>query len=261
MYTHQEKSSISYCFATSCNFSKVKSCTRLTLSGKELDDNIGLYYFGARYYDADLGIFISVDLMREFFDGYSYTGGNPGTLIDPDGMREVPSDFVGPLLQEDWRAGPLPNLDIQAAFNWIDAHPDLVSISESALMGQATFDFLNKTPTAFGTGIHGYMAKGFHKVGFYENNWNRAVNVGISPVYSNGMVRPQWNSYLKKPTNTNYIRIHNADIWAVLPKAEYLATNCFFCYERVERALVGAAYITEKSTGLNGGPMNHHTGN
>jgi len=42
--------------------------------------------FSGRYYDADVGIFISVDPVGEFFNAYSYVGGNPISFIDPLGL-------------------------------------------------------------------------------------------------------------------------------------------------------------------------------
>lgn len=48
-----------------------------------------LNYFGARYYDADAGLWTSVDPMRQFWSGYSYTGNgvNPISSIDPNGLH------------------------------------------------------------------------------------------------------------------------------------------------------------------------------
>lgn len=45
------------------------------------------YRIGARYYDADLGMWVSVDPMREFADPYAYMGNdwNPIIGVDPDG--------------------------------------------------------------------------------------------------------------------------------------------------------------------------------
>jgi RHS repeat-associated protein len=56
-------------------------------TGKERDDETGLKYFGARYYDADLAFWISVDPARQFWSGYTYSGNgfNPVNAIDPDG--------------------------------------------------------------------------------------------------------------------------------------------------------------------------------
>jgi RHS repeat-associated protein len=55
-------------------------------TGKELDSS-GLYYFGARYYDADLGRFISVDPVEDNH-AYSYVTNNPMNYVDPTGMEE-----------------------------------------------------------------------------------------------------------------------------------------------------------------------------
>ena len=54
-------------------------------TGKELDDEIALNYFGARYLDPMLGLWISVDNARQFASPYTYAGNNPVTLIDNDG--------------------------------------------------------------------------------------------------------------------------------------------------------------------------------
>jgi len=52
----------------------------------------GLYYMRARYYDAEVGRFISEDPIG--FDGglnlYAYAGGNPVNAVDPDGDVPVP---------------------------------------------------------------------------------------------------------------------------------------------------------------------------
>ena len=54
-----------------------------TISG---DDGMNLYYFGARFYDPEIFRWISTDPAEEFWDTYSYTGGNPIILIDPMGL-------------------------------------------------------------------------------------------------------------------------------------------------------------------------------
>lgn len=59
---------------------------------------IQLSYFGKRYYDAEIGSFTATDPKDVFWNTYSYTGGNPINLIDPDGQDVLPDDgsFVGP---------------------------------------------------------------------------------------------------------------------------------------------------------------------
>ena len=50
----------------------------------------GYLYFGARYYDSDISVWLSVDPLSDKYPSMSafmYTAGNPVMLIDPDGMR------------------------------------------------------------------------------------------------------------------------------------------------------------------------------
>lgn len=74
------------------------SLKRYKFVGKEKDDESGLYYFGARYYAAWLGCWISVDPLAYQYSqlsSYVYCADNPIKLIDPDGRSfEDSSSFL-----------------------------------------------------------------------------------------------------------------------------------------------------------------------
>ena len=63
--------------------------TPYKFSGKELDDETGYSYFGARYYDPNISIWLSVDPLSDKYPGhspYTYALNNPVKIIDPNGM-------------------------------------------------------------------------------------------------------------------------------------------------------------------------------
>jgi RHS repeat-associated protein len=62
---------------------------------KEFDEEGGVngaggidaYYFGARMYDPSAGVWMSTDPAEEFWNSYSYVGGNTINFIDPFGLQ------------------------------------------------------------------------------------------------------------------------------------------------------------------------------
>jgi RHS repeat-associated protein len=63
-----------------------------TFTGKEKDDETELSYFGARYLDQMLGLWVSVDAKRQFNSPYLYAGNgvNPINGVDEDGNFYIP---------------------------------------------------------------------------------------------------------------------------------------------------------------------------
>ncbi len=65
--------------------------TPYKFNGKELDDETGNYYYGARYYDPKFSFWLSVDpLAEQTKEPYSYVGNNPISFTDPTGKFKVP---------------------------------------------------------------------------------------------------------------------------------------------------------------------------
>jgi RHS repeat-associated protein len=54
-------------------------------TGKEYEDLTKLYYFGARFFDPELGIWLTPDGAGQFVNPYAY-GGDPINYFDPDGL-------------------------------------------------------------------------------------------------------------------------------------------------------------------------------
>ena len=68
----------------------------IRFTGKEHDDEIKLNYFGARYLDPMLGMWISVDPKKQFASPYLYAGNgyNPVNAFDPDGNVAIVQKMV-----------------------------------------------------------------------------------------------------------------------------------------------------------------------
>jgi RHS repeat-associated protein len=60
---------------------------KYTYGGKQLDDEINLYYFGARFYDAEIGRFITEDPEQDGLNWYVYCINNPLCFKDPTGLK------------------------------------------------------------------------------------------------------------------------------------------------------------------------------
>lgn len=69
--------------------------TNYLFNAKELDNETGLYYYGARYLDPTGGMWLSGDPMwgnRPGISPFNYCLSNPIKMIDPDGMWEQDDD-------------------------------------------------------------------------------------------------------------------------------------------------------------------------
>jgi len=71
--------------------------TKYRFTGKEVDEETGLYYFGARYYDPRISVWYGVDPLTEDgleYSPYIYTFNNPIIYTDPDGKWPDPPAWL-----------------------------------------------------------------------------------------------------------------------------------------------------------------------
>ncbi len=69
--------------------------TPYLFNAKEFDEETGLYYYGARYYEPKTSMWISTDPLQEKYfnvSSYCYVLNNPLKLVDPDGKVVIASD-------------------------------------------------------------------------------------------------------------------------------------------------------------------------
>ncbi|WNO10577.1 RHS repeat-associated core domain-containing protein [Teredinibacter sp. KSP-S5-2] len=75
----------------------------ISYTGKQYDDKTGLIYFGARYYDPEIGRFISRDPAHvldyienspHMFNRYTYANNNPYKYLDLDGREPTKSQSI-----------------------------------------------------------------------------------------------------------------------------------------------------------------------
>lgn len=79
--------------------------TPYLFNAKEFDEETGLYYYGARYYDPKLSLWLSTDPMQEKYaniTSYCYVYNNPVMFIDPDGYDAIYITFP------NYRANGIP---------------------------------------------------------------------------------------------------------------------------------------------------------
>jgi RHS repeat-associated protein len=69
-------------------------------TGKPEDGAIGFYYFGARYYDPEVGRFTSRDPIYHGANWYSYCSSNPLASCDRNGLRDEPGTGSGVIRSE-----------------------------------------------------------------------------------------------------------------------------------------------------------------
>ncbi|MBI2267030.1 MAG: RHS repeat-associated core domain-containing protein [Armatimonadetes bacterium] len=73
-------------------------------TSREWDQETGLYFYRARYYDPQVGRFIGEDPVWDDPNLYAYVEDNPVNWVDPWGLMLLPSDPTG--LPPEWTPDP-----------------------------------------------------------------------------------------------------------------------------------------------------------
>ena len=120
--------------------------TNFLFNAKELDNETGLYYYGARYLDPTGAMWLSVDPLFEKYAGmspYNYCAGNPVKYIDPDGnVFETAWDLFNVALDIKSLGENLSNGNYGAAF-----------VDGLSLIGDGAAVILPGVPGGFGTAV------------------------------------------------------------------------------------------------------------
>jgi RHS repeat-associated protein len=104
-------------------------------TGYQTDATSGLQYAGARFYDPDLGLFLSHDPQRQFPSPYAYGSWNPVNGVDPDGEFF----FLIPVLTVVLEAVSAILSAVQAALSALitELQPVIVAAAKGAAKGAA----------------------------------------------------------------------------------------------------------------------------
>ena len=103
--------------------------TKYRFTGKEVDEETGLYYFGARYYDPRISLWYGVDPLAEKYPSwnpFNYTMNNPIRFIDPTGKETEESNGGGDPKKKDQNPSnqpPIPQKPVSPQYQDPNAPP------------------------------------------------------------------------------------------------------------------------------------------
>lgn len=94
-------------------------------NGKELDEETGLAYYGARYYDNQLSMWLSVDAMAMNphnmpLTPYHFSANNPVNMVDPDGNDWYVTSTEGSSDDPIWLPADAAANEVFGEGNWVN---------------------------------------------------------------------------------------------------------------------------------------------
>jgi RHS repeat-associated protein len=156
---------------------------RHKFTGKELDSTTGLYFYGARYYDPQLGRFISADTIvqapydPQSLNRYAYCRNNPLKYVDPTGhlwwwvIPAIIGAIIGGVsagIQSDW------NLKASLVGMGIGAFSGVVGFGAAG----ATSQILGRVGSAMFGGMVGGATAGLLNSAYYGGDILRGTLMG-----------------------------------------------------------------------------------
>ena len=116
---------------------------------KEHDSESGLLYYGARYYDAELGRFLQVDPMSRKYpslSAYVYCADNPLAYTDPDGKQpvgylnfdpDIAPDSQHPLIRKPNEPGQAITITKKDVVNFLENTADVMMTAGKDMQREA----------------------------------------------------------------------------------------------------------------------------
>src|SRR5690606_9413014 len=204
---------------------KGKYDNKYKFNGKEFDDATGMYYYGARYYDPRISIFVNVDPLAEQFVGwtpYHYVHNNPINLIDPTGMSaEGPHDPPG---GED-EGTVLPELVIDKRK---DLHQKMEDASGSNLSYGGKYYEHRRQLQILRDRVEIYQRiQEFRDMGIWDDNkeydnWAHAVGSQLSLAMPSARFAGFFNAFTKTPKGSLSIQSGGSFPASEVAAAEYM---------------------------------------
>ncbi len=102
------------------------SKTPFRFTGKEMDEETGLYYYGARYMNPRTSLWISVDPAMDGMNWYGYCAWNPVKYTDPTGLA---TDYAEKAAMEAMKADNACTAALEAARKGYDSDDEYITTS------------------------------------------------------------------------------------------------------------------------------------